>query len=773
VAVRNRNFQKIAGRIGLLGLLAIFTLPLGILVRQLVFEIDQRIEFIEKERRGIHYNRPLRNLLEKSLAYRSQTNDVVTKREQSIAALVDLESQIENIFQDIEANERQDGKILKTTANWSRIQATWRFNHQALIQNNLSPEELYCLQSGLITDIVNQITHVGDTSNMILDPDLDTYYFLDTLITKLPTATFLTAEIRDLPQVTCISHERDPEQHLFLLSSRLDQSILSIARARQTILEQYPEANIPTSSYVTTVQSTHRFVQTVEQSPLDRQVNNLELQQQSQYSLDAQFMLYDAVEPLTQEKLTLRIDQLKARKSSAVIFTFLVLFIIVSIYIALTLNWLYIRLLDRRLSLQYRTASVLAEAQSLEWAIDRILPNICQQLQWDIGELWQVDQCNGEINIFCVKSWQRSPEAIPRQRLDLSADKPSIVSRAFSQKQPIWRSEVMQYRNALIYTSHAEFHQFPHALALPILHEEEVIGVMAFFNRDLPDQSDEHLTTLLAVGRQIAQFVQRQKVSKELSDAKEVAEVASRAKSQFLANMSHEFRTPLNAIIGYGEMLHEESEDFENTILTDDLSKIVTAGRHLLKLVEDVLDISKIEAGHMQPYLEEFNIPLMLEEVVATTRPLIQKNKNVFVLKCDPDVINICSDFLKLKQILINLLSNAGKFTHSGLVQLEVTREVEVDHTFILFLVKDSGIGISAEQIQKLFRVFTQADDSTTRKYGGTGLGLAISQAFCQIMGGTLTVDSAIDQGSIFTVRLPEGPMLEPQTMPISEVSHG
>jgi signal transduction histidine kinase len=772
VAVRNRNFQKLLGRIGLLGLLAIFTLPLGILVRQLVFEIDQRIEFIEKERRGLRYNRPLRNLLERSLAYRSQSHDVVTKGEQSIAALIDLEAQIESLFQEIEANEQQDSSVLETAANWSRIQATWQFNRKALSQNNLSPEELYCLQSGLITDIVNQITHVGDTSNMILDPDLDTYYFLDTLITKIPTATFLTAEIRDLPQVTCISQERDRAPHLFLLSSRLDQSILSIARARQTILEQYPKANIPTSSYVTTVQSTHRFVQTAEQLPLDRRVNNAELQKQGQYSLDAQFMLYDAVEPLVQEKLSLRVDQLKARKSSAVIFTFLVLFTIVSIYIALTLNWLYIRLLDRRLSLQYRTASVLAEAQSLAWAVDRILPNICQQLQWDIGELWQVEQHQGEeISLSCLKSWQRSPNPQIGNRLDLTLDQPSIVARAFSQKQPIWRSEVMQYRNALIYTSQAEFHEFPHALALPILHEEEVIGVMAFFNHELPDQSEEHLTTLLAVGRQIAQFIQRQKVSKELSDAKEVAEVASRAKSQFLANMSHEFRTPLNAIIGYGEMLHEESEDFENTILTDDLSKIITAGRHLLKLVEDVLDISKIEAGHMQPYLEEFNIPLMLEEVVATINPLVQKNNNVFVLKCDPDVTNICSDFLKLKQILINLLSNAGKFTHGGLIQLEVMREVEADQVFILFHVKDSGIGISEEQIQKLFRVFTQADASTTRKYGGTGLGLAISQAFCQIMGGTLTVNSAIDQGSVFTVRLPVIPTAP--TMSMSEVSHG
>jgi signal transduction histidine kinase len=787
VAVRRRNLQKLAGRIGLLGLLAVFTLPLGILVRQLVLEIDDRITFIEKERQGLDYNQPLRNLLEKTLAYRSQTHSVLREKAHSTASLVDLEVQIEAILQEIEENEQRGGSgssdddLLDTKRNWQQLKTTWQLNHKALRQQNLTPEEMYCLQTGLISDITNQITHVGDTSNMILDPDLNTYYFLDTLITKIPTAVVITANLQDLPKVSCIATATNPEKHLNVLGSRLDQSIAAIRRARQTILEKYSESKIPTESYVSSVQETQKLLSQLNNISLKDQRDNSGLIQQNQKALDSQLKLYDAIVPLTEQIFTDRIENLNTRKTSAIVFTLLVLLVIIVIYSALTWNWLRLKSLDRRLSLQYRTARTLADTQSLENALDRILPSICQQLHWDIGELWQVvtqkritpdamDCPAPEVLLTCITTWKNAQEIILPPREPIRADHTGIIARAWSQGQPIWRSDVRQYRNATIQSPRADLQNFPHALALPIHHGEQVIGILVLFNRQLPDQSEEQLTTLMAISRQIAQFIERQRVTTELSLAKDTAEKASRAKSQFLANMSHEFRTPLNAIIGYGEMIQEEAVEEQNEVLTQDLDKIVSAGRHLLKLVEDVLDISKIEAGRMQLYVEELSVPLMMKEVIITTRPSMNANQNTFAWNCDSDIVTMQSDVLKLKQVLINLISNAAKFTQNGVIQLDIQRETDMENRrWIVFHLRDSGIGMTPEQVQRLFQVFSQADASTTRKYGGTGLGLAISQEFCRLMGGEIKVQSTANQGSTFTVRLPE--MTTPTIM--TKVSNG
>ncbi len=263
---------------------------------------------------------------------------------------------------------------------------------------------------------------------------------------------------------------------------------------------------------------------------------------------------------------------------------------------------------------------------------------------------------------------------------------------------------------------------------------------------------------------------ERRRAEEEAAKAREDAEKANRTKSLFLANMSHELRTPLNAILGYSEMLQEEAVDGGVEGFLPDLQKIHGAGKHLLALINDILDLSKIEAGKMEVYLETFDVPKLVAEVVDTIRPLAGANGNVLSVDCPPDFGTMHADLIKVRQCLLNLLSNAAKFTKKGALSVEVARETVDGQEWVSFRVDDTGIGITPDGLARLFQTFTQADASTTRTFGGSGLGLVLTRRFCQLMGGDVSVESVPGEGSAFTIRLPAvvGGVVVPPESPVA-----
>ncbi|WP_455375151.1 ATP-binding protein [Kaarinaea lacus] len=373
----------------------------------------------------------------------------------------------------------------------------------------------------------------------------------------------------------------------------------------------------------------------------------------------------------------------------------------------------------------------------------------CQLLDLEIGKVCQIDdtrQINNFLNVVAPK------ESNISVGMEIPLPK-TFCSIAIESDQPVAIPDVKN-SNYAEYPCY-EFSYIECYIAAPLFVNGVKFGTVNFSSTTPRDGfSDDDIELVKLITNWVGVTIER-KIAHKISVAKETAEAANETKSNFLANMSHELRTPLNAMLGYNEMLIEEVVTDDNTHYLSDLKKIKIAGQHLLSLIDDILDLSKIEAGKMEINLEHFALKPLIEEVYNTVLPMIDKNNNTFLLDYDDNISIIKADLTKIRQILFNLLSNAGKFTDDGLIKLSVMAEKLDAENWIMFSVRDTGIGMSREQLNKLFISFSQAEEATQRKYGGTGLGLSITYRLCQLLGGSINVDSVPGVGTTFTVRIP------------------
>lgn len=419
-------------------------------------------------------------------------------------------------------------------------------------------------------------------------------------------------------------------------------------------------------------------------------------------------------------------------------------------------SWMRADLAEKQLG-ELRILGEVGRMVSASLDLDRVLEIIVTQAvrlgESDSGTLYEYDETTGifhpRVNVGLSDD---SVEALRQSRLRVGEGAVGMAAKSGGAYQIADVEKVQEYR---LRDVHRKGGGYRAVLGVPLVRDERLVGGLVI-RRVRPGAFSPAVVDMLqAFTGQSVLAIQNARLFDEIRQKSVQLEAASELKSQFLANMSHELRTPLNAIIGVTEMLLEDARDLNREDEIEPLQRVLRAGKHLLELINDILDLSKIEAGKMDLHPENFRIAPVAGDVAKTIETLAGRNGNTIVLDCPPETGAMRADPMRVRQVLLNLMSNANKFTEKGHVSLTVRRETRDQRDWIVMAVKDTGIGMTPEQLSRLFHDFVQADASTTRRYGGTGLGLAISRRLCHMMGGEITVTSEPGRGSTFVVTLP------------------
>jgi PAS domain S-box-containing protein len=738
--------SKLSGFQLLVILFCLFVVPFLWTVNRLVGELDKQTDFVDHELRGLAYSQQLRQLLAEALrlpevqAEPYPNGHWVMVSPSQLAQIKILIGRIDQANHHLGQNHQ--GQALGTTPQWRKLKQDWLKldqDQEAVAQLIAPPPQLkrsadlYQQQKDdLIRHTHQLMVHVADRSKLILDPELESYYLMEGLVKHLPQMIQHTEQIDRILART----ERSPlpslnqQAQIQAIAHRLDQHLVDLRRSFGVVFQQAPWHQPMLSPRLVHTDTEHLLLLELlwqPPPPLSDLVSRQAQRNVAGVAIVRAFDLYDYTSVALGQVLQRRRDRIARDRYWIQVFTTAVLVGASAIGVAFGI------VLHQRRKAQEQKRASEAALQEQE-ALLRMALSSAQMAAWERNlitheETWSEEswtlfglnphrepgQGRAALKALIPPEDQRRIEQVERRSLETGADY-DVEFRVLS---PDGGVRWMSHRGSVV--------------------------------------RDDTGKPLLMSGVTL-DISERKRAAQALLVAKDAAEAASQAKSQFLANMSHELRTPLNAVIGYSELLQEDVELLGQHQLIPDLVRIQSAGKHLLDLINDILDISKIEAGRMDLDLTRFPLAELLAEVESAVRPLLRKNQNQLSLSAIP-VVHLYSDRLKLRQILLNLLSNANKFTQQGQIDLSITLDQGFERglasPILRLAVRDTGIGIAPEHLPRLFQAFVQADASTTRRYGGSGLGLAISQRLCQLLGGQIQASSQLGQGSCFVVELP------------------